>query len=261
MKRMGGFLLSAWMFSGTLAFASEDSLARAAHSRDRGAWEVQCAEQAVAQVDRTGTWWAFVVPIDHRPQWTKGLDKDALWLLAEISAPVWTLQQAEAQLKIDSGELPAIVEPPISMYWFPVAVLSLLLAIGVLALWAVGVPWGIPAPPDSLGAVEELFRGRQAMEREARVQWEAFQLQHQWKLSPSVRIKKYLSLLTKTEHEVVEAMLMGWSVEETARKMACTLPHIYNLRSSIRKKLDIDPKANLERQLRQLIQDSTDAPA
>ena len=87
----------------------------------------------------------------------------------------------------------------------------------------------------------------------ARVAW------HHWQrnigLSETADFKAVFTDLdlTPTEIEVAECILLGLNAQEIAAQLQCTPSYIYNVRSSVRKKLDLDPESPIERQLKAFV--------
>ena len=59
--------------------------------------------------------------------------------------------------------------------------------------------------------------------------------------------------LSASEMDVVAAMVDGLNAEETAIRLACTPAHVYNVRSRIRGKLNLDADTQLDRHLQRLL--------
>lgn len=192
-----------------------------------------------------GVWSVFAWPMERRPAWARWPDT-AMWVLATTSAPTWKYA-ADAQL------FPAdvtFIKPPVnavewSWFWWVLLGLS---GFGFLAL---GVRQSSPLSP-----VPAQFEALDKAIRNAEANGEALKSWRELLNEPHFMEEEIANLnwedwgLSRTEEEVVAGLLMGWSAEETALKLVCTPSHIYNVRSQIRKKLNLSPNEDLERHIR-----------
>lgn len=85
---------------------------------------------------------------------------------------------------------------------------------------------------------------------EARHEWEQFKAQALHApppLDPGVAL-----LLNASERELMGYIAQDLTIEQASKHMACSVSYLYNLRSSIRQKLNLSANANLNQEIRRL---------
>lgn len=240
-------LVLGWPMLATASPAA-DSLMSVLLGKDRAAWD-----SAVA----SGGWFGLQPPYDvafldsaDRPEWARVPDS-VLWhwyqagflelYFVNQGAPsaVWSTNPTEAyQQALKDGK-------------------------GSPWLWALLLPtavffgWGsvLRRRRSELLRVDGhaddvLFVGIESAERhlDAETAWRVF------KSEPSTlqTADERLQLLSDSELEVAVYLAQHLTVEEIARKLACTKGHVYNLRSSIRQKWELHPDDDLARTIRRI---------
>lgn len=227
---------------------SADSLGYRALEQDWEGWNeaLELHRSDLRPSINGGVWSVFAWPQERRPAWAR-LSDTAMWVLAVTSAPTWNYATESEWFDLESAafiELPAPSEKWMWVWW---ALLAISLGVIVVAVILGSARfYGVPA---SFGAIDEAIR-RKRMSAEASSAW--LELQNRMSiLEVEVADVDWGDVqLSGTEEEVVAGMLRGWSAEETALKLVCTPSHIYNVRSQIRKKLNLSPNEDLERHIR-----------
>ena len=237
MKRI--FLLIA-LSSACPGFPQGDSLMlQAALSRDFSAWQRAQSAPGLGEV-----WEPFAS--EDPPMWAAYGDS-AMWIFAQWAAPTVGYSMELTSLK--NAELKAPEhEQPSAVFWLIIASTgmgALLLLFSVRRSAAKNLP-------EDLVPLHLFLTGDTEGKEKAHEIW------HAWRETITHDADHTAALsafdLTKTELDVALKIMKGISVHEIATQLHCTTAYIYNVRSSLRKKLDFDESLPLERQLRKLIE-------
>ena len=68
-----------------------------------------------------------------------------------------------------------------------------------------------------------------------------------------MRLESDWLMLNPSEREVAIKIVQGKAADEIATQMNCTTSHVYNLRSSIRKKWDLNPEEDFKKAIKERI--------
>ena len=236
MKRI--FLLIA-LSSACSGFSQGDSLMlQAALSHDFSAWQRAQSAPGLGEV-----WEPFAS--EYPPMWAAYGDS-AMWIFAQWAAPTvgYSMEltsEKNAELKAPEQEQRSAV------FWLIIASTGL----GALLLFSARRPAAKNLPEDLVPLHLFLTGDTEGKEK-------AHEIWHAWRETITHDADHSAALsafdLTKTELDVALKIMKGISVHEIATQLHCTNAYIYNVRSSLRKKLDFHESLPLERQLRKLIE-------
>lgn len=253
---MNGPLLLALVFLAHSSFAHgqhDEAWSEIARSGNRAAWD-SLREHATGSEDAQLTpWHQWTLPLEQREPWAQ-INDSAAWELAQWVAPAWDFNRQNmpgTERDVRFAELSP--EPaPGPGWWFLGGLTLLIWLIGLGGGW-----WWVRSQPKHLPrGLAPLFQehtGATISENDRLLAMKrARQLLGLQSLVEN-RALRFKSRLTPAEIEVVELLMAGTPVNEMARQLACSKPHIYNVRSSIRKKLDLPSTGDLVDQLNALV--------
>lgn len=244
-------LLLFTLFSAT-STAQDQTLMEAALAGDRAAW-TEKLRSAETDSLTDPVWQTCAMPVGQRANWAQ-LSDDALWLLVYWTAPnhAYFNEQGAGKPLTELRALPDPTEatPP----WAEWAALLGTIALAGAATYA----WRLfrlnaKPLPEALLPLDARLKGNLEKHGAALAVW------HVWSaaLSPSSKSLDFSPLasykLSASEMDVVAALVDGLSAEETAIRLACTPAHVYNVRSRIRGKLNLDADTQLDRYLQRLL--------
>lgn len=233
-------LLIAPLHAALIGLAQGDSLMlRAALAGDFSAWQIAQKSSGISAI-----WEPFATPTP--PGWASYGDS-AMWLFAQWAAP--TIQYTETHILPES----TAIAPPSSQqstYGWWIAFASGCCAL----LWQ-----GWLTRRRNAGQVPiDLMPLHLYLAGDAQLEEEALNIWQEWSDSMTLDAQFAAALapfgLTKTEVDVASKIFTNLSVQEIARDLNCTMAYVYNVRSSLRKKLNSDEELPLERQLKKLME-------
>lgn len=233
-------LLITGLHTALIGLAQGDSLMlRAALAGDFSAWLTAQKSPGISAV-----WEPFATSTP--PGWASHGDS-AMWLFAQWAAP--TIQYSETLISPDS----VAIAPPRSQqntYGWWIA-----FATGCCALFWQG--W-LTRRRNSGQIPVDLTPLHLYLSGDAHLEVEALNIWQEWSDSMTLDAQFAAALapfgLTKTEVDVATKIFTNLSVQEIARDLNCTTAYVYNVRYSLRKKLNSDEDLPLERQLKKLME-------
>lgn len=236
------FLFIAVLHLATTGPSQGDSLLlQAALNRDFSAWQTAQKAPGIGSV-----WEPFVTSTP--PDWANYEDS-AMWLFAQWAAP--TIAYA------DDGTAPetSVIAPPGLTTHKPQYAWVIALASGIAAMLLQLVfmrTRTVGRVPGDLANLNLFLAGNEKYRDQAETDWK------EWSDSMTLNAQFMAALapfgLTKTEGDVATKILADLSVQEIARDLNCTTAYVYNVRSSLRKKLNSNEDLPLERQLKKLLE-------
>ncbi|MFZ8836585.1 MAG: helix-turn-helix transcriptional regulator [Flavobacteriales bacterium] len=237
MKRI--FLLFA-LSNACSGFTQGDSLMlQAALSRDFSAWQRAQSAPGLSEV-----WEPFAS--QEPPIWAAYGDS-AMWIFAQWAAPTVAYSMELTSVKNAELKVPEQEEPS-AVFWLIIASTgmgALLLLLSIRRSAAKNLP-------EDLVPLHLFLLGDREGQEKAQEIW------HAWRdtiTNNADHISRLSAFdLTKTELDVALKIMKGMSVHEIATQLHCTTAYIYNVRSSLRKKIESEESLPLERQLRKLIE-------
>lgn len=219
---------------------------------NRTAWDSLRQHAALSDEATSSPWHQLRLPLDGREPWAQ-LNDSAAWELAQWVAPVWEFHRMSAQgMELGGRAVDLSPDPAPANGWWVLGggtLLVWLMALGWVWRWVHRRPEQLPL---SLAPLFDEHAGSQILEKER-----ITALKHAQQLLGLQAIEENRSLrfktrLTPAELEVAELLMAGKSVDQLAKLLACSKPHIYNVRSSIRKKLNLPNTGDLVEQLNAL---------
>lgn len=154
------------------------------------------------------------------------------------------IEGMEPRLTEDTPELEQLTEAATAIggvhsEWWAAVGVALLVAAGVV--WAMagtlaGMEWRRARRWRDLARYLKTGKGREAAERELD------QITLLTELTPhhDAEGSEDWRLLTASERQIAKGIALGWTAQQIADDMACTSAHVYNLRSNIRRKWDVE---------------------
>ena len=227
-----------------------DSLARALFEQDRAAWQV---------ARDSGQWRGLPAPYDaafsvetERPAWSLVPDT-ALWQWYQSAYLALALEHGTIEGVVDlSPERAASHLLELRGSGLARATWALFIGAFVFALSAVFLNRKRRQWLTTFGGDEGqiLVQGISSSEPnlDAEAAWRVFMA------APTApkREGEHWSVLTDAEREVAACLAQHLSVEEIARQLSCTKGHVYNLRSNLRRKWNLQPDDDLVRTIHRI---------
>lgn len=198
--------------------------------------------------------WQSLASSEHpRAQWAQ-VNDSALSVLFKWTAAVFQdhLKQTTSDHATAASALPTPEKRRFGwqMVWF----VSSCLALSGVSGYALKERRKKAAPlPSALDPLARYFSGEVRYHEEAKSVWANWK--QQWSAGNGLDFGLLASFdLSQTEMEVLTALSAGRTTDEIAKDLACTPSYVYNVRSRIRKKLDLPVDVDLERHIEQLKQ-------
>lgn len=244
-----------------------DSVRSWLESGDRSAWLEATSE--MQRKDLAPNWGAAAgvppvlqvaaLPVEKRPEWARVPDT-TLWNWFRLSHELIFFKE---ELRLVEGE-PTVLSPEERLVAFrksevlPWQIANVMFwaftLIGGLGLWWIRSKSPPKAPrSERWGDLQTAFL-RGEWSDETRLRWGHFK--SQTKNTVSVVDLACFAHLSHSEKELIQYIMQDLSNEESSKLMACSPSYIYNLRSSIRTKLQLASDQNLDVEVRKLVRES-----
>lgn len=240
------------LLSAAVAAGQDQALLEAALAGDRAAWTNQLRSTEPDSL-RDPVWRTCATPVGERANWAR-LGDDALWLLVHWTAPnhAYFNEQAASKPLTELRALPEPTAPETPWTEWGALLGALALMAATANAWR-AFRFDATPLPEVLQPLDARLKGDLGQHGAALAVW------HVWSaaLSSASKSLDFSPLapykLSASEMEVVAAMVDGLNAEETAIRLACTPAHVYNVRSRIRGKLNLDADTQLDRHLQRLL--------
>lgn len=226
---------------------SADSVLHWLATDDWSAWSRAVKAAQVGEVDASDLPTDLIVPFlseEQRPEWALGLRDTSLWMWMQSAQLIlWARHQ---RLELNLGAEKAAREAHLAGLGYWRVATSALLLLGFACLG--GVVWlkrrerrqleldGLRWP----AMVSALQKGE--VDEDATLEWQSLKRSFPRDVKTG---KERWEKLSAPEKEVAQMLVELLPVRKIAKQMACSPSHIYNVRSSIRRKWDLASEDDL----------------